>query len=308
MPYSKPNPARVLAFDVGGSHVSAGLCDLTTLQVDSFASAPLSSVSTPAEFVDLLYRLATQVVENPLDLAGAALAVPGPFDFIAGISYMRHKLKFLYGVSLRDALAERFGWSPTRFRFLNDAGAFLLGEVSAGAARGAVRAVGITLGTGIGSAFALNGQWVTEGKGVPPGGEIWNLPYGSGTVEDLLSTRALKRDYAARTGKNEDVAAIAAAGTDPEANAVFESFGAHLGQVFRSILAPFAPEVVVIGGGISRSAYLFLPAAQKEIRGFGFRLVTSSLLDKAPLAGATVFWQNGVEVALNLAHHEHDGD
>jgi glucokinase len=67
------------------------------------------------------------------------------------------------------SLAERFGWQPGQVRFLLDSAAFLLGEIGAGEARGVERAVGITLGTGIGSAFAVDGQIVTEGPGVPPG-------------------------------------------------------------------------------------------------------------------------------------------
>ena len=93
------------------------------------------------------------------------------------MSLMRHKLPFLYGVDLRQALAPRIGCDPVQVRFLNDADAYLLGEVGAGAAKGFGRAVGLTLGTGIGSAFAVDGRLVTPGPGVPKDGEIWNVPY-----------------------------------------------------------------------------------------------------------------------------------
>ena len=247
-----------------------------------------------SRMMDLVYELARDTASGELDKAGGAvLAFPGPFDYCAGISQMRHKLQSLYGVDLRQGLAQRFNWSPRRFRFLNDAGAFLLGEVAAGAAEGAVRAVGIALGTGIGSAFALNGRWVKDGDGVPHGGEIWNLPYGAGMVEDLLSTRAIRQDYAQRTGKDKEVAAMAAdAAADADARQVFESFGVHLGQALQAILAPFAPDVIVVGGGIARSAGLFLPIAQKQLNGMKARLVTASLGDEAPLVGATAFWQS----------------
>ena len=66
---------------------------------------------------------------------------------------MQHKLQYLYGFDLRGALAGHFGWPPTSVRFLNDAAAYLVGEIAAGAARGVSRVVGITLGTGVGSAL-----------------------------------------------------------------------------------------------------------------------------------------------------------
>ena len=282
----------VLGYDVGGSHVSAGLCRLEDLKVVHVASAPLAGVDTFDEFADLLYRLGTEAAQRETSLAGASLAVPFPFDCEAGISLMEHKLTALYRRDLRGALAERFGWNRDQFLFLNDAGAYLLGEVGAGAVKGANRAVGLTLGTGVGCAFAVDGATVREGEGVPPGGEIWNYPYAGATVEDLISTRAIKAEYLARTGRDEEVSAIAAAAeTDADARAVFEIFGEHLGQVLRDVVAPFHPEKVVIGGGIARSAGLFLPAAEKQIAGLGFTIVQSALWDQAPLAGAAHFWR-----------------
>jgi glucokinase len=282
----------ILAFDVGGSHVSAGRCRLSDLKVIQVASAPLGEISSFEQFVDLLYRLGTEAAGADKNIAGASLAVPGPFDCEAGVSLMQHKLQPLYGKSLRRALAARFGWAPDRLRFLNDACAYLLGEVGAGSVRGAKRAAGLTLGTGVGSAFAVDGRAVTEGVGVPTGGEIWNLPYGDGTVEDLISTRKLKADYLSLTGKDIEVIEIAAAAaTEPAARQVFETFGLHLGEVLRDVIAPFRPDMVVIGGGISRSAPLFLPVAETQIAGLGFCVVTSTLLDQAPLVGAAQFWR-----------------
>lgn len=285
-------PLFVLSYDVGGSHVSAGLCSLADLKVVRVSDAPLSDLDTFDAFADLLFRLGQQAAAGEKNIGGAALAVPFPFDCEAGVSLMEHKLTALYGKNLRAALAERFGWKPSQLRFLNDAGAYLLGEVGAGAVKGAKRAVGLTLGTGIGCAFAVNGEQVREGEGVPPGGEIWNFPYRSATVEDLISTRAVKAEYTARTGRDLEVSAIAAAAeNDADARAVFETFGLHLGQVLRDVVAPFRPDMVVIGGGIARSASLFLPTAEKQITGLGFCVVQSALWDHAPLAGAAHFWR-----------------
>jgi len=254
------------------------------------------------EFVDLIYGLARQAAADLSSVTAAVLAVPGPFDLAAGVSYMRHKLKSIYGIDLRGALAARFGWKSEQFYFLNDAAAFLLGELEGGAARGAGKAVGIALGTGIGSAFAQDGRWVTAGPGVPAGGEIWNLPYGDGIVEDLLSTRAIKEHYARRAGTQKDVVSIAeCADVDPDSRFVFERFGSDLGQAMRDILSPFAPEVIVIGGRIAQSSRLFLPSAQKQLSGFEVKLVTSTLLDEAPLVGAVAFWRNDSDIQLASA-------
>jgi glucokinase len=203
---------------------------------------------------------------------------------------MQHKLSYLYGFDLRRALATHFGWQPSSVRFLNDAAAFLMGEVAAGAACSVNRVVGITLGTGVGSAFAVNGHIVREGEGVPPGGEIWNVPYQSGIVEDQISTRAIQKSYRELTGQERDVASIAAsAAQDSIAEEVFSVFGRNLGVALREVLAAFAPRAIVLGGGIARSAHLFLPAAQAET-GDSVQLRTSVLGSQAPLVGAGAAW------------------
>jgi glucokinase len=218
--------------------------------------------------------------------------MPGPFDYEKGISWMKHKMPYLYGVNVSEALAPRFGWKPDQVRFLNDAAAYLLGEVGAGAAQGVKRVVCFTLGTGVGSGFAVDGRVVTEGKGLPPGGEIWNVPYEGGIVEDMISTRALKQAYATRKGQEREVASIAhyAIGGDPDAVAVFQEFGKALGIAIKRLLTGFAPDVVVLGGGISRSASLFLDVVTAELAGTQIEVRIAELGDNAPLAGAGVAW------------------
>jgi len=289
-----PNSEKsTLAFDIGGSHIAAAICFANDYRLGPVVSAPHPAQPTSEAFVATIHSLGIKVSAGHAPVQGAALAFPGPFDFAAGISWMKHKLPYLYGVDLRQALADRFAWQPAQFRFLHDSAAFLLGEIGAGAARGISRVVGITLGTGIGSAFAVDGHVVTEGHGVPPGGEMWNLPYEGGIIEDAVSTRGIRGNYERRTGIAREVAEIAAAApTDKAAEEAFEEFGRHLGLALRGALSVFAPQVIVLGGGISRSPHLFLPAAQRELIGLHAELRVSALLDDAPLVGAGVAWFN----------------
>jgi glucokinase len=285
----------VLVFDVGGSHISAAVCHGGgAYRLSSPIVAAHPSEQSCDAFVSLLHTLGIQASEGNGGIEGAALAMPGPFDYRTGVSHMRHKLPYLFGVNLHQALAERFGWQTCQVCSLNDAAAFLLGEIGAGAARGMTRAVGITLGTGVGSAFAVDGRVVTEGPGVPSGGEIWNLPFEGGIVEDLVSTRAIQGNYLKRTGKLIEVADLAAATPDdPAASETFTDFGRSLGAALRALLPVFAPDVVVLGGGISRSAPLFLPEALRSLEGLDFQVRVAELLDRAALVGAGVAWFTG---------------
>ncbi|NEB80477.1 ROK family protein, partial [Streptomyces sp. SID14478] len=78
----------------------------------------------------------------------------------------------LYGADVRADLLGGLRRRPADVVFLNDAHAFLMGEWSAGAARGHTRVVGITLGTGVGSAFLAGGRILDRGPGIPPEGRM----------------------------------------------------------------------------------------------------------------------------------------
>jgi glucokinase len=335
----------VLVYDVGGSHVSAAICAQHSYALTGISRAPLPADGdiSPASFGRLIHALgetAAHAAHTPLScIAGASLAMPGPFDYDRGISQMRHKLPSLFGVDLKSALAARFAWPPAQLRFVNDAAAFLLGEAGAGAAKGFARSIGITLGTGVGCAFAIideSGAHIApsqpgNSEGVPPGGEIWNLPYNGATVEDFVSTRFLRSHYLALSGLEAEVsevaaiaqcqdnqpckpleeklaqklaeklvqqaanatslAAHAASGGPARARKAFEDFGRHLGLALNQHAQAFHPDVIVLGGGISRAAHLFLPSTRKALApGFSPAISVSSLMDEAPLAGAGVHW------------------
>ena len=285
--------------------MSAAVCRKGTHEVGRIVSGELPLEHRSEAFIDLIYQLGIEASAGVGDVCGAQLAMPGPFDFSAGVSQMRHKLPYLFGIELRTPLARKFGWETYQVGFLHDSSAFLLGEVFAGAARGVSRAVGITLGTGIGSAFSVDGQLVTAGRGMPPDGEIWNLPFEGGIVEDLISTRAIQQNYQQRAGVLRDVRGIAVeVSTDPTAVAVFIEFGRQLGLVLRMALAEFLPDTVVLGGGIARSSQLFLAATENQIHGLGFDLRISELGDRSALVGAAVAWFNGCSEPDGQSAHD----
>ena len=281
----------VLVYDVGGSHISAAVFDRQDCAVQGVVTQGYPSEQNTDTFLGVLHSLGTRAAQGQADIPGVSIAMPGPFDYDRGVSWMEHKLPYLYGIDLRKVLAERLGKTDSQVRFLNDAAAYLLGELSAGAARGIGRVVGITLGTGIGSAFAIDGHVTREGTGVPPGGEIWNFPYQGGILEDQISTRAIRLSYKLRTGADREVADIAAsAAHDAIAAEIFSDFGRTLGIALRTVLADFGPHVIVLGGGISRSAPLFLEEAQAELESPRMELRVSSLGEIAPLVGAGAAW------------------
>jgi glucokinase len=281
----------VLVFDVGGSHIAASTSGLRRLTVLPPLSAAVPKNGSLSEFLEVVTALAKRMPDGTKAPEGVSIAMPNPFDYARGISYMRHKFEYLYGIELRSKLSQALGCAPEKIAFLNDAAAFLMGEIQEGAGRGVNRAVGITLGTGVGSAFASGGEIVTEGDGVPSGGEIWNLSYRDGIVEKFVSTLAIQEHYELRTGISEEVQEIAnQSGTNREARETFEQFGCELGKVLRATCVRFRPSRTILGGGISRSSALFLPSAEQQLVGLRMKVCVSELGERAALVGAAVHW------------------
>ena len=178
------------------------------------------------------------------------MAVPGPFDYARGIGLFRDVGKFdsLYGVDVRRGLLTRIRPRPSAVRFLNDADAFGVGEYAAGAARGHDRAVCITLGTGVGSAFLDRGRPVNSGPTVPPDGSIHLVVHDGRPLEETVSRRAIRTAYAAAAaGASGDLApdvhAIAERsrqGDDLAQRVLADAFGG-LGAALAPLIQRFGP-------------------------------------------------------------------
>src|SRR6266496_5811363 len=236
--------AHVPALEVGGTHVSAALIDSGTWQIvpgtlsrrslDSHASA----TTLTGEF------LAAAATLPPQPQARWGVAMPGPFDYARGIALFEDVGKFdnLRGADLGSALCEGIRPRPASVSFLNDADAFLLGEWLHGAATGYRRCAAVTLGTGIGSAFLVDGEIVGSGPDVPPGGRAHRLYVDGRPLEDVVSRRAIRSAYRAATGDaGADVRDIAdrARGGDFVAREVIDTAMDRLGKALAPWLQRF---------------------------------------------------------------------
>ena len=275
----------VVALDIGGTHVSAGRVEVASATVEERLRLPFSEEAERDELVELIVGAAAAVANGAVSHIG--VAVPGPFDYDRGVSLLDHKLLPLHGVDLGRELREAFAPGLATLAFVNDADAFLLGEWWAGAARGHQRAVGITLGTGLGSAFLAEGQIVDTGPDVPPEGSLHLVSYRGARVEETISRQALVAAYGDPRLDVSDVAARARRG-DRRARAGFEGFATALGEVLAPWLVSFDATCVVVGGSIARAWDLLAP-------GFGVALagveppptiVCSTRIDEAALLGA----------------------
>lgn len=122
------------------------------------------------------------------------------------------KFEALYGMDVRRALLHGLRQRPGDIVFLNDAHAFLTGEWSMGTVHGHRRAVGITLGTGVGSAFLADGRIRDTGPGTPPEGRMDLTGIDGRPLEDTVSRRAILTRYGDPAADVSDIAGGARGG------------------------------------------------------------------------------------------------
>ena len=158
------NKKFVVGVDVGGSHITAGLIDMANKSyVPNTEVRKRVNSHAPAD--EILGIWAATIAEvDPKGEYCIGMAMPGPFDYQNGIALIKgfNKYDELYGLNIRELLAERLNIKGEMIRFRNDAEAFLEGEVFCGAAKGFTDVIGITLGTGLGSAISKDGITIDE--------------------------------------------------------------------------------------------------------------------------------------------------
>ncbi len=239
-------------------------------------------------FAGILRRILPRGAEP----CGVRMAFPGPFDYDSGVCLIRGLEKYdsLYGLDLRREISGRLGIRPERVRFVNDAAAFVLGEMRFGQAWDAEKVLGVCIGTGCGSAFGAGGRLVAGGMpGVPKDGYIYNAPFLEGCVDDYISRRGLMALTTERLGDALDGRGLArrARSGDDAARACFLAFGGRIRDALEPFLTAFHPGVLCFGGQIMGSSALFLAPVEEFCMAAGIRVCITEDTSLRTLQGLT---------------------
>lgn len=281
--------ALVIALDVGGTSVKSGVAasgghivsEPVTTPVDSAADA----VTILDTFAEIIQRHIGEI--QPEWLLGAGFGFPGPFDYQAGISRIRGLEKYdsLYGIDIGAALRERVDLGQRPIRFRNDAEAAIIGECVHGAGQPYRRVIGVTLGTGFGSAFVVDGISQVSGEGVPENGWLYPQPFHGVRADDYFSIRGFESllAEAGQSARDVKTAAEMARSGDEAIQRVFERYGADMGTFLTPYAQAFRAGAVLVLGGIAGAYDCFGPALEANLP---VPAVTGALGANAALLGA----------------------
>ena len=309
------NKNIAIGTDIGGSHISCAAIDLVSGKIirNTLTERSVDNQAQANNIIGTWTQALSAVLKKvPLEnVKGIGFAMPGPFDYVKGISYIHGVAKYenLYGINITDAISNSLNVKDGfLIRFMNDASSFAVGEAWAGSAANFNRSLSITLGTGFGSAFIRNRIPIVDGPEVPKLGCIYHLPFKDGIADDYFSTRGLLSRYKKLTGKELDgVKELAAlAGTEKAVTDLFIDFGENTGLFLAPWLNKFKAEILVIGGNISHAYNLFGDAFEIRLKKENCfcKVAISKLKEDAALLGSGYllddeFWRS-VQHALPL--------
>lgn len=150
--------------------------------------------------------------------------------------------------------------------------------------------VGLTLGTGLGAGLILGGKLYC-GKNCGAG-EIGCLPYLDANLERYVSGAFFKKD--GLTGKDYYNMAL---NDDAKAIGIFKEFGFHLGQAIKMTMYAYDPDMIVLGGSVSRAFNLYQSEMFKAMQDFDYpvslqkiKVYPSSLQHGAILGAASLYY------------------
>jgi glucokinase len=285
---------NVLSVYISGYHITTLIVNLQTRGVlkSSYQRIAINSRGTATYIIDACSAVIQQALtSNNIKLSRISIAMPGPFDYDKGISYIHNNKKHeaLYGLNVKQLIADKLNFPAENIYMLNDAAAFLKGEVFAGAAQGYQNVIGLTLGTGLGTAKLI--------EGVAEDASLWDSPFLDSIAEDYLSERWFLKRYYELSGINVvDVKELASFNNSSNTvKGVFKEFAHNLALFTSNFVRAVNPDIIVLSGDIaSKSSDCFLPAFKTQLSKMEVEVPVciSKLNSDAVLIGVATGWLN----------------
>ena len=298
------------AVDIGGTKIAAGMVDgkggiLCRLESPT---EPERGFDHALARISSMLREASGRVDAPV--TGIGIGCTGPIDPFTGVVGKVDFLPGWEGGNLAEGLGREF---KVPVALENDADAAALGEAGWGSGRGKQNFIYVTISTGIGGGIILDGKLYRGVDGAHP--EIGHHVIDAtgplcfcgahGCWERLASGPAMVDWFTSQLSAQEKLPAILdareicerAVRGDELCRKAVEREAFYLGLGLANLVTLFTPDAIALGGGVMKSAHLFLDPAREVVRqNCGLvpfektELLLASLGPDTALAGAARAW------------------
>ena len=300
-----------IGIDIGGTRTKIGLVNLDTGQVTDTLVTP-TETNDSARFLSgigtAIYQFKEKVALEPAILAGVGIGVPG-FVFPNGtVDSTYGFLDFMEDYTLADLMQQQHNL-PCRVD--NDARVVALGEALYGEGKSISRVLVLTLGTGLGVGFTIDGRLDGPLPFAHMGGHITVTTSDvvcycgkTGCLESLVSASGLVRT-ATRHGwakkypdlllTAETIFAQKQVG-NPGAEAIVQEYISHLRTGIDNYINTYAPDLIVLGGGIAQglkqdTGALYSPGLLHPYKAYKTTITVSELAEHAGILGSAALFR-----------------
>ena len=273
----------ILGLDIGGTNIRMGLVENNELK-----KVETSSTQNDAGEDEIINNLLDMIGKFDIkEIEGIGAGVPSVVDVENGIVYDVQNIPSWKEVHLKRILESRFN-VPVYIN--NDANCFAAGEKYFGRAKPYKDIIGLIIGTGLGAGVIINNRlYAGNNCGA---GEFGMIPFKDRNYEYYCSGQYFSNEFGI-SGKS---LSEKAAGKDREALEIFKKFGANLGEAVKTIMYALDPEVIVLGGSVSKSFQFFKDEMYNTIASFSYsksaekiKIEVSDLNNIAVLGAAALY-------------------
>lgn len=261
-----------LVFDIGGTHIRMAIAGNGKIH-----GSPLI-MHTPKKFTEamVLFCVKTKELVRGRKISAMSGGIAGTLD--------NQKRKLLYSPNLVDWIdkplyRELSKGLRVRLHIENDAALGALGEARFGAGKKKRIVAYITISTGVGGARVVDGHIDVAAFGFEPGTDILRIDRKNAVydAESLLSGAGLQKKY----------------GLKPEflfREVIWHEERLHLAYLLNDVVAFWSPDIIVLGGAITRNEHMSLPKIKKQLGQVMVSPIVMPQIVKSSLGDSCVLW------------------
>ncbi|MBQ0000475.1 MAG: ROK family glucokinase [Clostridiales bacterium] len=290
--------------DVGGTTVKCGLFQTDGTLLDKW-EIPTRKENNGEEILpDIAKAIEAKIAEKNIqksDVAGVGIGIPGPINEDGECAVA---VNLGWGFKAVAKEMETLTGLPAKAG--NDANVAALGEAWAGAAKGCRNSIMLTLGTGVGGGIIINNKILAGSHGA--GGEIGHANVNhnetdkcncgnSGCLEQYTSATGIVRVAKKELAACEEPSSLRAFGEsltckdvldayaqrDPMAVLIMNKVCDVLGGAIATFTAVLDPDVVVIGGGVSKAGSILTDCISQYYKKYAFTVCKATPIVLATL-------------------------
>ena len=289
----------ILAIDIGGTTFKTGIFSDSLSLIKLSSEDKVRYYNGKKEIIHAIINQVNNLIEDneikKTDIMGVGIAAPGPLDAKKGIILNTPNLKIFQNYKIASDFTQKLKIAT----FIeNDANLFSLGEWYSQYRKNNV-VMGVTLGTGLGFGLVINGQLFTGGNGLAM--EYGLSPFEWGICEKNVSIGYIRKR--AKEVYGEDISPRIIEKyfkeNDKKAMQIYNEYGNNLGIILSHVINMIDPQVIAIGGGLSKAFECFkgamFEALEKHAPSFNLNniiIAQSKLREQSTMLGASMMVKN----------------